>query len=333
MRSVFLGDSGSIHTVFSEDIRKTLESEAGLDLATVYKLEDLKSSGTCLKNTQFVFSTWGMPNMNVEDVREFFPKLEAVFYAAGSVQHFVKPLLQCGVRVFSAWAANAVPVAEFTLAQILLAGKRYFSCSAIYSNGDFSGARKVADGITGNYNSTVGIIGAGMIGKMVIKRLAWHDINVMVFDPFLSDDEALRLGVAKTSLQTLFSSCGIVSNHLANNAATVGMLNYELFSCMPAGGTFINTGRGAQIVEDDLCRALTERPDLTALLDVTFPEPPAQSHSFFSLPNILLSPHIAGSAGKEVIRMAQYMLEEYRRVAADEPCLYEVTQSMLEVMA
>ena len=97
--------------------------------------------------------------------------------------------------------------------------------------------------------------------------------------------------------------------------------------------TFINTGRGAQIVEPDLVRVLEERPDVTAILDVTFPEPPAEGHAFYSLPNCFLTPHIAGSLMNETHRMAEYIIEEYERYINGEPCRYEVNLKMLETMA
>lgn len=65
------------------------------------------------RQTEFIFSTWGMPPLNEEQIETIFPEMKAVFYAVGSVQHFVKPFLQKGVRVFGARAANAIPVAEY----------------------------------------------------------------------------------------------------------------------------------------------------------------------------------------------------------------------------
>ena len=97
--------------------------------------------------------------------------------------------------------------------------------------------------------------------------------------------------------------------------------------------TFINTGRGAQVVEDDLVHVLEERPDVTAILDVTFPEPPKEGHAFYSLPNCFLTPHIAGSLVNETHRMAEYIIEEYERYISGETCLYEVSLKMLETMA
>ena len=137
----------------------------------------------------------------------------------------------------------------------------------------------------------------------------------------------------KCDLPTLFEGALVVSNHLADNAQTKGMLDYPLFAAMREGATFINTGRGAQVVQADLARALRERPDLTALLDVTDPEPPEAGHPFYTLPNCLLTPHIAGSTGDEVARMGEYMLAECRAYLSGEPTRFEVTEKMLETMA
>lgn len=77
------------------------------------------------------------------------------YYAAGSVQGFAREFLECSVRVFSAWRANAVPVAEYTAAQIILAAKGY--C--------------MAQRHTGNYHATIGIVGAGAIGSLICQKL------------------------------------------------------------------------------------------------------------------------------------------------------------------
>jgi len=274
-----------------------------------------------------------MPSFTEEEIKECFPSLKCVFYGAGSVQKFAHPFLSRGVRVFSAWAANAVPVAEMTVAQIILANKGYFLTNRLYHEKGNQVAKEAFGKCNGNYGETVGIIGAGMIGKLVIQMLKQYRLNVLVFDPFLPDEKAKELGVEKCELAELFERAFVVSNHLANNAQTQGMLNYGHFSRMRENAVFINTGRGAQVVEDGLVRVLRERPDLTALLDVTYPEPPEEGHPFYTLPNCLLTPHIAGSAGDEVARMGEYMLRECESYLKGEACKYEVSLKLLETMA
>ena len=172
-----------------------------------------------------------------------------------------------------------------------------------------------------------------MIGKLVINMLKSYNVQVLVFDPFLPDGKAEELGVTKVSLEEIFAQCQVVSNHLANNEQTKGMLNKALFQKMLPYATFLNTGRGAQVVESDLIEVLKQREDLTAVLDVTFPEPPQADSEFYTLDNCILTPHIAGSSGNEVQRMGEYMNQEYENLIKNKPCKYEVTLDMLKTMA
>ena len=172
-----------------------------------------------------------------------------------------------------------------------------------------------------------------MIGKLVINMLKSYNLDILVFDPFLPDEKAEELGVLKCSLNTLFKECRVVSNHLANNNETKGMLKGRHFASMLPYSTFINTGRGAQVVEEDLISVLKERSDITAVLDVTMPEPPEADSEFYTLDNCILTPHIAGSAGNEIRRMGEYMKVEYKKFINNEPCKYEVTLEMLKTMA
>ena len=296
----------------------------------VFDKNDILTNPDTFRDTEFIFSTWELPTFIEEEIKEFLPSLKAVFYGAGSVQYFARPFLNCGVKIFSAWAANAVPMAEYTVAQILLSNVSFFKTMR-YT--DHDKAREMFDKFPGNYGVKVGIIGAGTIGKLVIEKLKDYDLEVLVFDPFLSDQKARELGVKKCDLETLFANCQVVSNHLANNTETKGMLNRALFDKMLHFATFINTGRGAQVVESDLISVLKERPDLTALLDVTEPAPPEGNSELYTLPNCILTPHIAGSWGLEIRRMGEYMKKEYEKFINGQPTKYEVTLEMLKTMA
>ncbi|MBO5701665.1 MAG: hydroxyacid dehydrogenase [Clostridia bacterium] len=329
MKTIFLCDKKSnIEKVYAESFDSLPEVER-----TVYSASDLLTEPTKFEEVEYVFSTWGMPSLTEEQIKSCLPSLKCVFYAAGSVQPFARPFLACGVKVFSAWAANAVPVVEYTLAQIILANKGFFAHSREMKKGNREAGKVMKASYPGNYGENVGIIGVGMIGSQVAERLKDYKLKVLAFDPFLSDERAESLGIKKASLEEIFATCRVVSNHMANNEQTKGMLDYKYFSKMMPYSTFINTGRGAQVVEDDLVRVLTERPDVTAILDVTYPEPPAEGHAFYSLPNCFLTPHIAGSLMNETHRMAEYIIEEYERFISGERCLYEVSEKMLETMA
>ena len=333
MKAIFIcNNTDNMFRVYDTETVGELYELTGIE-NKIYTKNDVLNNPSDFSDTELIFSTWGMPVFTEEEIKKYLPSLRCVFYGAGSVQYFARPFLKFGVKVFSAWAANAVPVAEMTVAEIILANKGFYLTNRLYHEKGNKTAKEAFAKCRGNYGETVGIIGAGMIGRLVIQMLKAYTLNVAVFDPFLPDEKAKALGVEKCSLSELFEKSFVVSNHLANNEQTKGMLNYSLFSKMRENAVFINTGRGAQVVEDDLVRVLNERPDLTAVLDVTFPEPPVDGHPFYTLPNCLLTPHIAGSAGDEVARMGLYMLGECKAYLSGEPCKYEVSEKMLETMA
>jgi phosphoglycerate dehydrogenase-like enzyme len=123
-----------------------------------------------------------------------------------------------------------------------------------------------------------------------------------------------------------------VSNHIPDLESTRGLLDRKLFANMREGATFINTGRGAQVVEPDLIAVLKARPDLTALLDVTWPEPPAPDSELWRLPNVVISPHIGGTTGHEVVRLADCAIGEFEAWQAGKPLRYEVTRDIFRTM-
>lgn len=330
--AAFIG-TATIREVYPAELTEKLQSELSFPIPEILTPANLAQYESETKNVSYLFSTWGMPSLSGEEIDRFFPNLRAVFYAAGTVQAFARPFIERGIAVFSAWAANAVPVAEYTFAQIILANKGFFHLR--YKQGSGPWHRSNGNGLyPGNYETKVGIIGAGMIGKLVIGKLKTLDrIDVLVFDPFLPDEKAAELGVQKVDLHTVFEECSVISNHLANNAQTKGMLNADCFNRMGKNAVFINTGRGAQVVEEDLIAAMKAEPGRLALLDVTFPEPPEAESELYTVPNILLTPHIAGSLHNEIHRMAQFMYEEYTAFDAGKPTRYSVSLKMLETMA
>lgn len=326
-----MGSAHNIAYVYAEKTRLALASELEF-IAPVYSKRDAIERKAELADVSYVFSTWGMIAFSEEEIADVFPSLEAVFYAAGSVQGFARPFIESGVKVFSAWAANAVPVAQYTVAEIMLALKGFFA--TLHRHGDTWRNHNAPVAYPGIMDEKVGIIGAGMIGKMVIEELGRYPVEVLVYDKFMSVEAIESLGAKKAELDEIFSECLVVSNHLANNPATVGMLGYEHFSKMRDGAVFINTGRGAQVVSDGMIRALNENRTLSAVLDVTDPEePPRPGSPLYSMENVFLTPHIAGSIGNEVHRMSEYMYEEYRSLSEGRDVKYEVTKEMLAVMA
>lgn len=262
-----------------------------------------------LTDREVIFSTWGMMSFTNEQLAKL-PNLKAVFYAAGATDAFARPLLRNGIKLMSAWKANAIPVAEFTAAQIVLSMKNYFSNT--WEN------RFVGPGC---YGETVALLGAGAISQKVQELLKNYHLNVIVI-PSHPDRRTI-------SLEEVFKTAYVISNHFPNREDNRKVVTREMFESMRHGATFINTGRGAQVDEEGMIEVLKERPDLTALLDVLTQEPPSPDSELFKLPNVRMSSHIAGSLNDEFHRMSEYVIADYIRFASGEPMLYEVKENML----
>jgi phosphoglycerate dehydrogenase-like enzyme len=219
------------------------------------------------------------------------------------------------VKVFSAQRENSIPVAEFVLGQLLLSNKGYFQSQNEYRRGfwrlGFMKARALSRDRPGNVGAKVGIVGLGTIGSLLAEMLKPFDLQVIVYDPFVDDDKVQLLGATRVSLEELFETSDVISNHLPDIANTRGLLDYRYFSMMKSTATFINTGRGRQVDEKGLAKALRECPSRSALLDVTCAEPPNPFSRLYRARNIFLSPHIAGSQGNEIHRLYHASLRQY----------------------
>ena len=294
--------------------------------------ENLEDNSEFLKNCDVIFSTWGMINFTEEEIRKYMPNVKALFYSAGSVQSFAKPFLNCGIRVFSAYKANAVPVAEYTFSQIVLAMKGFFQSSKNYKLSPLMSLAH-SQKCNGNFKAKVGLIGLGAIGTMVAERLKSLDVEVLAYDAFACEETADKLNVNLVSLETVFSECDVISNHLANKKELKNFLNGKHFKLMKEYSVFINTGRGEQVDEFALAKNLILHPSRTAVLDVLKRETIPYINPLFWCRNAIITPHIAGSMGREVERMAYYMIDDFQKFLDGKNTQYEIVEEMLETMA
>ena len=284
--------------------------------------ENLDAELPKLRDVEVFFSCWGMLRLTPAQLDQL-PKLKAVFYAGGSVQGFAGPLLERGITVCNAVEANAIPVAEFCLGQILLSCKGAHKNSRLCRQGPWEhSAMPVGKGV---YGETIALLGIGAISRYLLKLLKPFHLRVIAVSSYLTPEEANKMGIdALVSIEEAFRQGYVVSNHLANRPSNQGVLRREHFASMRADATFINTGRGAQVDEPGLLAVLEERPDLTALLDVQHPEPPERGSGLFNQSNVHMTSHIAGSVNDEVQRMADFMLADFRRWLNEEPLRYAV---------
>lgn len=329
MQGLFLLNPDAYHKIYNPTQQATI---AGLvDLYTPPQTaQSVAANPAILQEAEVIFSGWGMPRMD-EAFLSHCPNLKIVFYGAGSIKYCTTDAFwQRNIPITSSYAANAVPVAEFTLAQILLSLKKSWQHAlAIKAAGAYPKRYTVA----GGYGSTVGIIALGMIGRMVCEHLRRFDLNVIAYDPYVSAEEARQLGVTLVALDDIFTQADVVSLHAPWIDATVGMITGAHLATMKEGATFINTARGAIVREGEMIDVLQARPDLLALLDVTYPEPPAAGSPLYTLPNAILTPHIAGSLDNECQRMGQIVVDELQRYLAGEPLQWAISREQAAIMA
>lgn len=282
-----------------------------------------------LKDVEVIFSGWGGLTLS-ESVLKKIPNLKAVFYGAGSIKKLVtQSFWDKDILITSANQANAIPVAEYTLAAIIMGLKQSLPMHhSIMKTKTYPDPGKRE--IVGGFKPTIGLVSLGAIARHLIKLLEMFDYEVIAYDPFV---DAGVDGIELVDLETLFKRSDVVSLHTPLLPETKGMIDKKYFEMMKENAVFINTARGAIVNESEMIEVLKKRKDITAYLDVVYPEPPAKDSLLYELENVFLTPHIAGSEGNEVARMGQFMLDELKRFVKNEPLKYEITKSMYERMA
>jgi phosphoglycerate dehydrogenase-like enzyme len=286
-----------------------------------------------LEQTDILLTGWGCPEIGVRELA-LMPRLRLISHAAGTVKYFLSQVVfERGITVCSAAEANAQPVAEFTLAMILLAGKRTFDFRRMYEKDrERENVEHLKSQAIGNLGLTVGIVGASRIGRRVINLLQPFDLDRTLFDPFLSAAEAEKLGVRSVPLDELMAVSDVISLHAPSLPQTRHMIGADALARMKDGATLINTARGALVDEAALLAEL-KTGRIEAVIDVTDPEVPPQDSPFYSLPNVFLTPHIAGAVGLERARLGDMAIAEIERFCRAEPLQQQVRPEHLELIA
>ncbi|PWI20410.1 hydroxyacid dehydrogenase [Streptomyces sp. Act143] len=328
---MFAMDPVHLPLLFPAPLMARLRRAADLDPALVLQDFTDPRAADALARAEILITGWGCPPLDA-DVLAATPRLRTVLHAAGSVRSLVgEALWERGITVSSAVTGNALPVAEYTLAMILLAGKdtfvhreRFRSTHAYPTPADT--AR------TGNVGRRVGVIGASRVGRRLLELLRPFDLEVLLHDPYVSTGEAAGLGARLVSLEDLLRHSDIVSLHAPDIPETYRMLDAGRLALIRDGGVLINTSRGALVDPEALTEELVSGR-LHAVLDVTEPEPLPAGSPLYRLPNVFLTPHIAGSLGNELERLGRIVVEELERLGAGVGVVHEVRRADLARVA
>ena len=279
---------------------------------------------------EVLITGWGSPRIGAAEL-EAMPRLRAIFHAAGTVKEHIAPeAWERGILVTTAADANARPVAEYTLATILLSGKSIPALADAYALDPGASGDYLAE--IGNYRRTVGIIGASRVGRRVIHLLQQFDFTVLLYDPHMAPDDPIERLVERTGLDELFRRATVVSVHAPLLPETVGMIGREQFELMRPGSVLINTAR-APIVDQAALTDAVRTGRLRAVLDVTDPEPLPAGDPLRSLTGVILTPHVAGALGNELGRLGESTLRDIELYTAGLPVEHPVTKEALVAMA
>lgn len=330
-RVAFAMDPESHGEVFAPPALAELAAFA--DVISPEPLTELRSAHAraMLSETDLLLTGWGAPRIDA-DALDHAPRLRAIVHAAGTVRTFLdEGVFARGIRVSSCASANAVPVAEFALACTIFGLKR--AGRFIAQLRETHGVRDVtAMPPIGTYRVSIGVIGASRVGREMLRMLKSLDVDVLLTDPFIMRDEAHALGAELVSLRDLCLRSDVVSVHAPLTELTAGMIGIAELSAMRDGAVLVNTARGALVDTDALtAELLTGRLD--AYLDVVDPEPLPADSPLYTLPNVTLTPHIAGALGNEITRLGELAVAEAARFSADGTFDHEVRSADFAILA
>ena len=294
-------------------------------------LDRVKANPSVLADAEVILSGWGGPHVDKQFLAAA-PKLKAVFYGAGSIRGIVSEAFwDRGIIITCAVSANAIAVAEYILSQILFSLKSGWRHVMAIKARRREGWKQLP--LPGAYNSVVGLVSLGTIGRRVCELLRPFEVEVIACTRFTTAETVRSLGAERCPLDEIFRRADVVSLHTPSLPETRGMITGEHFASMKNNSTFINTARGTVVRQDEMIDVLKKRPDLWAILDVTDPEPPAADSPLYTLPNVILTPHIAGSLDAECRRHGRYMVEELRRYLSGRPLRWRIDRQRARIMA
>lgn len=329
----FAYDPSLTRGVYSDDALARLSAFCDIPDPRPVRSFEHAESRELLAGVNILATGWGCPKLDLAALRAM-PKLAMVAHGAGTVKNFISPAIyEAGIAVTNAVAANAVPVAEFTLASILLANKRVLFLRDLYRETREGLQRHpVMESSLGNYRKTIGIVGASHIGRLVLDLLRPFDFTVLLADPYLSADAARALGAKLVPLDDLLAQSDVVSLHAPALASTRHMIDARRLALLGTGTTFINTARGSLVDQDALTAELVSGR-IDAVIDVTEPEVLPAGSPLYDLPNVLLTPHIAGAVGMERERLGDMAVDEIERFVTGQPLRHAIDPALLEKIA
>jgi len=286
-----------------------------------------------LAQVEVLLTGWGAPRLD-EARLDRMPRLKAMLHCAGTIRGQVSDdFWRRGIRASNVAEANAIPVAEFTLAAIIMAGKKAPFIAADPETRRGNGMRIDQFGELSNLGRTIGVVGFSRVGRRVVQRVQQlDDVICLVADPYAEALEVEAAGGTVVPLDELLPRVDVLSLHAPALASTHHMIGQAELAALPDHATLINTARGS-LVDTSALEAECASGRINAILDVTDPEPLPAESPLYALPNVMITPHLAGSLGSEIYRMTDAALDELERYVTGRDLIDEITSDDLQLSA
>ncbi|MBR0230944.1 MAG: hydroxyacid dehydrogenase [Clostridia bacterium] len=328
MKISVIADPGTRGMVFNEKCLKRLENSG--EVAVNQGGTDYESVKNTVSGADIVVTSWGNQPLD-EKYLALCPDLKLLVHAAGSVKPVVSEALwKKGVRVTSCAGVLSMGVSETALGFTIAASKNLF---ALNDNLHAGGWAEGKENIRELYDLTVGVVGGGWAGRHYIELLKSFDVEILLYDPFISAERAAQMGAEKAEFADLLKRSDIVSVHAPQIPETYHMFNAQTLALMKKDAVLINTARGTIIDEAALYAHMKAGNLKYACLDVYDPEPPAADNPLRTLKNCIMTPHLAGLANNGLKKIGQHVCEEVESFLASGALATEVTEEMLSRMA
>ncbi|MBM3279441.1 MAG: hydroxyacid dehydrogenase [Candidatus Handelsmanbacteria bacterium] len=255
---------------------------------------------------------WGTPPLSPKAL-ERAGRLRVIAHSAGSVKHLFTPeqvenqLLRRGICVASANGAIALNVAEHTVGALIAMSRQWFTHSRNIREKGIWHDPPIPRSSQHLRGAVLGLIGASTVGREVIHLLQPFDVTILVYDPFLSDWEAGRLGVEKVELDEAFRRADLVTVHAPKIPQTYHLIGAPQLKLLRDGAVFVNTSRGS-VLDHEALLAEARTGRIQVQLDVTDPEPLPPDHPLRALENVVITPHTSGAGQYGYHRIGEYAL-------------------------
>jgi phosphoglycerate dehydrogenase-like enzyme len=279
-----------------------------------------------------VVTAWGSPTFTTQ-VLDAAEHLTLVAHSGGTIKHMLPPaVFERGISVTHAASAIAPAVAEMTILLILLCLRRACMHDRMLKVGEPWESTRVIPMGEELADQRVGVVGAGYTGRRTIALLRALNAEVWVYDPYLSQEGANKLGVRQATLDELLTNCPVVTLQAPATEETYHMIGARELRLLQEGAILVNTAR-SHVVDQDALLAELHTGRFQAALDVFDQEPLPVDSPFRALDNVILTPHIAGASRQARVRQGRVVVEEIERFLAGKPLRHRVTREMLDIMA